>query len=211
MGGHVKGALHCDHPKVVEDLLFGDATSGVDEPADSTASNGTAAKNGSVSDSSFLSTAMASAASQAPGLLDHPRAAAHQLQLGNLATKCGRPSTGGPLVTSTTVEHGLAGAGSRSVATATDGHRGHGLGVMETSKHEQLGLGREGYVRMGSQLLLITPALRKEVQSAQIHVFHCEYSKNRGPRMLHHVRNRDRALHQVDYPKLQFKEMYLLH
>ncbi|XP_062137291.1 cdc25-like protein phosphatase twine [Drosophila sulfurigaster albostrigata] len=44
-----------------------------------------------------------------------------------------------------------------------------------------------------------------------IYVFHCEFSSERGPKLLRFLRNNDRSVHTHDYPTLSYPELYLLH
>ena len=41
-------------------------------------------------------------------------------------------------------------------------------------------------------------------------IFHCEFSAERGPRMMRCLRNADRSFNACDYPKLRYPELYLL-
>ncbi|KAG3014547.1 hypothetical protein JG687_00013406 [Phytophthora cactorum] len=41
-------------------------------------------------------------------------------------------------------------------------------------------------------------------------IFFCEFSANRAPKMLRHVRNVDRRLHADSYPELYYPELYLI-
>ena len=41
-------------------------------------------------------------------------------------------------------------------------------------------------------------------------IFHCEFSAERGPRMMRCLRSADRTLNACDYPKLRYPELYLL-
>lgn len=44
-----------------------------------------------------------------------------------------------------------------------------------------------------------------------IYVFHCEFSSERGPKLLRFLRSNDRSLHTHNYPTLDYPELYLLH
>ncbi|KAH8409976.1 hypothetical protein KR009_003415 [Drosophila setifemur] len=44
-----------------------------------------------------------------------------------------------------------------------------------------------------------------------IFVFHCEFSSERGPKLLRFLRSNDRSLHTHNYPTLDYPELYLLH
>lgn len=44
-----------------------------------------------------------------------------------------------------------------------------------------------------------------------IYVFHCEFSSERGPKLLRFLRKTDRSLHTHNYPTLDYPELYLLH
>ncbi|KAG6608928.1 uncharacterized protein IUM83_12836 [Phytophthora cinnamomi] len=41
-------------------------------------------------------------------------------------------------------------------------------------------------------------------------IFFCEFSANRAPKMLRHIRNVDRRLHADTYPELYYPELYLI-
>lgn len=41
-------------------------------------------------------------------------------------------------------------------------------------------------------------------------IFHCEFSSKRGPALSRFLRNKDRDIHQYEYPKLYYPELYLL-
>ncbi|XP_068140520.1 cdc25-like protein phosphatase twine [Drosophila tropicalis] len=45
----------------------------------------------------------------------------------------------------------------------------------------------------------------------QIYIFHCEFSSERGPKLLRFLRSNDRNFHSNDYPALDYPELYLLH
>ncbi|EDW57665.1 cdc25-like protein phosphatase twine [Drosophila virilis] len=45
----------------------------------------------------------------------------------------------------------------------------------------------------------------------RIYVFHCEFSSERGPKLLRYLRNNDRHVHTHNYPSLDYPELYLLH
>jgi len=54
-----------------------------------------------------------------------------------------------------------------------------------------------------------------DVSISQTHhnviVFHCEFSSERGPKMLRHLRSQDRKMNQANYPYLEYPEIYILH
>lgn len=56
------------------------------------------------------------------------------------------------------------------------------------------------------QLLTNLQSSRK----ADIVIFHCEFSQERGPKLLRHLRKQDRALNSACYPALYYPEIYLL-
>jgi hypothetical protein len=58
------------------------------------------------------------------------------------------------------------------------------------------------------QWLFSAAALESCTQTALI--FFCEFSANRAPKMLRHVRNVDRRLHADCYPELYYPELYLV-
>ena len=49
-----------------------------------------------------------------------------------------------------------------------------------------------------------------DLSEVVILIFHCEFSAERGPRLMRHLRNVDRQRNGVDYPKLKFPEIYVL-
>ncbi|XP_022208153.2 cdc25-like protein phosphatase twine [Drosophila obscura] len=44
-----------------------------------------------------------------------------------------------------------------------------------------------------------------------IYIFHCEFSSERGPKLLRFLRSNDRSQHTHNYPALDYPELYLLH
>jgi hypothetical protein len=58
--------------------------------------------------------------------------------------------------------------------------------------------------------------LFKEIQQVKdnskrlLVVFHCEFSSERGPRLMREIRERDRSLNKHSYPNLFYPELYLL-
>jgi len=54
--------------------------------------------------------------------------------------------------------------------------------------------------------------MRRPMADSATHalIFHCEFSQNRAPKMVRHLRNLDRNLHQTTYPQLHYPQMYLL-
>ncbi len=51
----------------------------------------------------------------------------------------------------------------------------------------------------------------KDDSKRQIIVFHCEFSKNRGPKLSRFLRNSDRSNNKDCFPFLNYPEIYLLH
>ncbi|CAG2203032.1 STG [Mytilus edulis] len=52
--------------------------------------------------------------------------------------------------------------------------------------------------------------LQKPTAENQILVFHCEFSSERGPKMMRFLRSKDRELNKENYPALNYPEVYLL-
>ncbi|KAH8273690.1 hypothetical protein KR018_008847 [Drosophila ironensis] len=48
-------------------------------------------------------------------------------------------------------------------------------------------------------------------EERRIYVFHCEFSSERGPKMMRFLRSNDRRQHAHNYPALDYPELYLLH
>ncbi|XP_067656514.1 M-phase inducer phosphatase-like [Haliotis asinina] len=57
---------------------------------------------------------------------------------------------------------------------------------------------------------LVTSIQGRESTQRNILVFHCEFSSERGPKLLRHLRNLDRKLNSESYPFLFYPEVYLL-
>lgn len=55
------------------------------------------------------------------------------------------------------------------------------------------------------------PTLTHKERERRIYVFHCEFSSERGPKLLRFLRNNDRSHHASTYPTLDYPELYLLH
>ncbi|XP_017097189.3 cdc25-like protein phosphatase twine [Drosophila bipectinata] len=58
------------------------------------------------------------------------------------------------------------------------------------------------------------PSFAEQLQRTEerrIFVFHCEFSSERGPKLLRFLRSNDRSLHAHNYPTLDYPELYLLH
>ncbi|EDW54561.1 cdc25-like protein phosphatase twine [Drosophila sechellia] len=55
------------------------------------------------------------------------------------------------------------------------------------------------------------PALTSNQEDRRIYVFHCEFSSERGPKLLRFLRSNDRSQHAHNYPALDYPELYILH
>ncbi|XP_017056547.1 cdc25-like protein phosphatase twine [Drosophila ficusphila] len=55
------------------------------------------------------------------------------------------------------------------------------------------------------------PILTTNQEDRRIYVFHCEFSSERGPKLLRFLRSNDRSQHAHDYPALDYPELYILH
>ncbi|XP_063426457.1 M-phase inducer phosphatase-like [Mytilus trossulus] len=70
-----------------------------------------------------------------------------------------------------------------------------------------------GHVRGAENMYLhetILTLLQKPTTEKQVLIFHCEFSSERGPKMLRFLRSKDRELNKENYPALNFPEIYLL-
>ncbi|XP_052098729.1 M-phase inducer phosphatase-like [Mytilus californianus] len=56
----------------------------------------------------------------------------------------------------------------------------------------------------------ILELLQQPTTEKQILVFHCEFSSERGPKMMRFLRSKDRDLNKENYPTLNYPEVYLL-
>ncbi|XP_016962241.1 cdc25-like protein phosphatase twine [Drosophila biarmipes] len=55
------------------------------------------------------------------------------------------------------------------------------------------------------------PPLTENQEDRRIYVFHCEFSSERGPKLLRFLRSNDRSQHAHNYPALDYPELYILH
>ncbi|VDI06894.1 M-phase inducer phosphatase [Mytilus galloprovincialis] len=70
-----------------------------------------------------------------------------------------------------------------------------------------------GHIRGAENMYLhetILTLLQQPTKDKQIVIFHCEFSSERGPKMLRFLRSKDRELNKENYPSLNFPEVYLL-
>lgn len=70
-----------------------------------------------------------------------------------------------------------------------------------------------GHVRGAENMYLhetILTLLQNPTTEKQVLIFHCEFSSERGPKMLRFLRSKDRELNKENYPALNFPEVYLL-
>ncbi|CAF0991239.1 unnamed protein product [Brachionus calyciflorus] len=57
---------------------------------------------------------------------------------------------------------------------------------------------------------LLNEPIQAENGKPVILIFHCEFSAERGPRLMRELRERDRSINKDDYPNLCYPEIYLL-
>ncbi|CAH1783461.1 unnamed protein product [Owenia fusiformis] len=70
----------------------------------------------------------------------------------------------------------------------------------------------EEFLKDGTLLNQQTPVeSSSEDDKRNIIIFHCEFSSERGPKLMRFLRNKDREAHKDIYPALKFPEVYLLH
>ncbi|XP_052090304.1 M-phase inducer phosphatase-like [Mytilus californianus] len=70
-----------------------------------------------------------------------------------------------------------------------------------------------GHIRGAENMYLhetILTLLRQPTEDKQVVIFHCEFSSERGPKMLRFLRSKDRELNKENFPSLNFPEIYLL-
>ncbi|XP_060064562.1 M-phase inducer phosphatase-like [Ylistrum balloti] len=66
------------------------------------------------------------------------------------------------------------------------------------------------YTRDQIQQLLHETPTRDVTGKRNILIFHCEFSSERGPKMMRFLRSQDRTQNEANYPSLTFPEVYLL-
>ena len=70
-----------------------------------------------------------------------------------------------------------------------------------------------GHIRDAENMYLhedILTLLQQPTSDRQMLIFHCEFSSERGPKMLRFLRSKDREVNKEKYPTLHFPEIYLL-
>jgi M-phase inducer phosphatase 2 len=60
------------------------------------------------------------------------------------------------------------------------------------------------------EYLFKQPVQVKDNSKRLVVVFHCEFSSERGPRLMREIRERDRSINKHCYPSLNYPEIYLL-
>ena len=54
------------------------------------------------------------------------------------------------------------------------------------------------------------PLISVQGSQSKVIIFHCEFSSERGPKMLRFLRQQDRSMNKDSYPALHFPEVYIL-
>ncbi|XP_071123932.1 M-phase inducer phosphatase 2-like [Mytilus edulis] len=70
-----------------------------------------------------------------------------------------------------------------------------------------------GHIKGAENMYLhetVLSLLRHPTKDKQVLFFHCEFSSERGPKMLRFLRSKDRELNKENYPSLNFPEVYLV-
>ena len=67
-----------------------------------------------------------------------------------------------------------------------------------------------GYVKEDVIEKLFNEPIQSEDGKPVILIFHCEFSAERGPRLMREIRERDRTMNKHNYPSLFYPEIYLL-
>ena len=70
-----------------------------------------------------------------------------------------------------------------------------------------------GHIRDAENMYLheeILTLFQQPTSEKQVLFFHCEFSSERGPKLLRFLRSKDRELNKENYPALHFPEIYLL-
>ncbi|KAF5391347.1 hypothetical protein D9757_001939 [Collybiopsis confluens] len=65
-------------------------------------------------------------------------------------------------------------------------------------------------ILLGPNLFKPKPSVSGDGQKKSVLIFHCEFSVKRAPTFAKHLRSRDRAMNNHNYPKIHYPELYIL-